>query len=373
VSNLDAIDRLGTVQQFQVEGGSNDIADRGPRIKLIPFNEIKLSTSPRYLISNLIPLNGLVVVWGQPKCGKSFWATDILMHVVLGREYRGLRTQQGAVVYCCFEGQAGMAARIEAFRHSYVIENSRDVPFYLIIVPLDLVADHAELIAAIRAQIGGGNLAAIALDTLNRSLRGSESSDEDMAAYVNAADTLKNTFKCAVLVIHHCGHNDTRPRGHSSLTAAADTQIKIRRDTTDNIIAEVEFAKDGPTGQTVVSRLDVVDLGMDEDGQPITSCVVVPADGVEIARSRKVTGAAGVAFNLLRKAIDEGGEVAPPSPHLPQNTRTIAVSVWRKYCEAGTISKSDAPDAKRKAFVRSCETLQARGLIGIWADKAWIK
>ena len=40
--------------------------------------------------------------------------------------------------------------------------------------------------------------AAIVLDTLNRSLGGSESDDRDMSAYVAAADVLRDKFKCAV-------------------------------------------------------------------------------------------------------------------------------------------------------------------------------
>lgn len=344
-----------------------------PRIKLVPFNEIQLGTAPRHLVSTLIPLTGLAVVWGPPKCGKSFWAFDLLMHVALGWEYRGLKVRPGPVVYCAFEGQSGMAARAEAFRQRFMTEETDDVPFYLVTVPLDLVSDHAELIGAIRAQTGDGKPVAVALDTLNRSLYGSESSDEDMAAYVNAADAVKDAFSCAVVVIHHCGWNDSRPRGHSSLTASCDVQIKVSRDAADNIVAEVEVAKDGPQGQTVVSRLEVVDLGVDDEGQAITSCVVLPADGVEIARGKKVSGAAGIAFDLLRKALDEAGEPAPASPHYPQNTRTLELSQFRKYCDAGTVSTSTEPDAKRKAFVRSCTTLQQRGLIGIWADRVWIK
>ena len=43
-----------------------------------------------------------------------------------------------------------------------------------------LVRDHRALIGAIRAQIGETLPALVAIDTLNRSLAGSESKDEDM-------------------------------------------------------------------------------------------------------------------------------------------------------------------------------------------------
>lgn len=369
MSSLDAIDHLGTVRRFPISGTID--ADHDPRIKLIPFSEIKLNTAASYLVSTLIPL-GLTVVWGEPKCGKTFWVSDVALHIALQREYRGLRVKGGPVVYCAFEGQSGIAKRVEAFRRRQMGGATGQVPFFLVTLRLDLVADYAELIASITSQIGDVMPVAIVLDTLNRSLRGSESKDEDMAAYVNAADAIKDAFACAVIVIHHCGHNTERPRGHSSLIGAADVLIKVRRDAADNIVAEVEFAKDGPSGHSVVSRLDVVDLGEDDDGEPITSCVVVSADGSEIARGRKISGAAGIALGLLKKAVDEAGEFAPPSPHYPPKTRTIEVSLWRKYCDAGTVCESDKPDSKYKTFVRASKTLQQRGIIGVWNDRVWV-
>jgi hypothetical protein len=33
-----------------------------------------------------------------------------------------------------------------------------------------------------------------------------------------------------VVIVHHCGIEGTRPRGHSSLTGAADAQLAVKRD-----------------------------------------------------------------------------------------------------------------------------------------------
>jgi len=44
----------------------------------------------------------------------------------------------------------------------------------------------------------------------NRSIRGSESNDEDMTAYVNAADAIRTAFEGAVIIVHHCGIDGTR-------------------------------------------------------------------------------------------------------------------------------------------------------------------
>ena len=108
----------------------------------MPFNSISLTTDRRYLVKGIIPYPGLSVIWGPPKSGKSFWTLDLAMHVALGREYRGRRVQEGPVVYCCFEGQSGVSARIEAFRQRFLPEEADSVPFYLQPAPMDLIKDH---------------------------------------------------------------------------------------------------------------------------------------------------------------------------------------------------------------------------------------
>lgn len=220
---------------------ANGLHDQEPcsRIRLVPFDQIKLGTEARYLVKGIIPRDGLIVAWGPPKCGKSFWIFDLAMHVALGWQYRDRRVQEGAVVYCAFEGQTGIQARVEAFRQTFPIETDQPVPFYLQPVTLDLVAQHADLIAAIKQQDDTPVL--VVLDTLNRSLRGSENDAKDMAAYIAAADSIREAFSCAVIIVHHCGVDGTRPRGSTALSGAVDAQLAVRRDASDAIIVEVEF------------------------------------------------------------------------------------------------------------------------------------
>src|SRR5262245_64756061 len=115
------------------------------------------------------------------------------MHVALGWQYRDRRVQQGAVVYCAFEGQTGIQARVEAFRQTFPIEIGGPIPFYLQPVTLDLVAHHVELIAAIKQQSETAPVLVV-LDTLNRSLRGSENDAKDMAASIDAAEAIRDAF-----------------------------------------------------------------------------------------------------------------------------------------------------------------------------------
>lgn len=248
-----------------------------PRIKLVPFSKIRLGSERRYLVKGLIPHPGLTVIWGPPKSGKSFWTSDLVLRVALGWEYRGRRVKQGPIVYCCFEGQSGIQARIEAFRQECLGEDAEDVPFYLQPVTMDLVKEHGELIAAMRGLETAP--VAVVLDTLNRSLNGSENSDEDMGAYIRSADAIREAFDCAVLIVHHCGLSGDRPRGHTSLTGAVDAQLSVKNDLNDNVIVTVEYMKDGQSGEVIASRLErVEEVGTDDDGDPISSCIVVPSE-----------------------------------------------------------------------------------------------
>jgi AAA domain len=281
--------KKSTAEIRSLQSGARLDAENEPRIKLIPFDEIKLGTEPRYLVKGVIPREGLTVVWGPPKCGKSFWMYDLSMHVSLGWQYRDRRVQQGAVVYCAFEGQIGIQARVEAFRQTFPIETTEPVPFYLQPMTLDLVRDHAELMAAVRRQLGITAPALVVLDTLNRSLRGSENDSEDMAAYIAAADAIRLTFGCAVVVIHHCGIDGTRPRGSTALTGAVDAQLSVKRDASDRVIVEVE-------------------VGKDQDGEPITSCVIEAVDVAPIlaVSQERLTPNQRTMFRILHAAGPSG-------------------------------------------------------------------
>jgi RecA-family ATPase len=125
---------------------------------------------------------------GPPKCGKSFWTFDLVMHIALHWEYRGRRVHGGPVVYLAFEGASGFGARAEAFRRTHRLPPA--VEFYLVANSAKLVRDHKALIEAIDGQTDDVPPVVVVLDTLNRSIDGSESKDQDMGAYLTAAEAI---------------------------------------------------------------------------------------------------------------------------------------------------------------------------------------
>jgi hypothetical protein len=351
-------------------------ADKAKTFDIIAFAQFPFTTSVAYLVKGLLPRRGLAIIWGPPKCGKSFWTFDLFMHVALGWEYRGRKVVRGPVVYCVLEGAGGFRNRVEAFRQKHFLADYEgEIQFYIMTTPLSLFADHEALIAAIRLKLGPDvTPAAVVIDTLNRSIDGSESSDEDMGNYIKGAAAIEAAFNCLVHIIHHCGHEGSRPRGFSGLLGANDVQISVKRDAGGDIVAEVEFMKDGPEGEQITSRLQVVELGLDEDGEMITSCVIVPADGAVSKKTnqrKKPTGAAKTALEALHYAINECGEVPPASNHIPANVKCVKVEQWRTYAYRIGVCTSDEADSKLKAFQRASEKLIAEKHVSMWGKDVW--
>ena len=256
-----------------------------------------------------------------------------------------------------------------------VVNSAASAPFHMMSSPLSLVADHAALVASIRSQLGDLTPVAVVIDTLNRSLAGSESDDRDMAAYVRAADAIRDAFDCAVIIVHHCGHGGDRPRGHSSLMGSLDVQIGVKRDADENIVATLELSKDGPVGLEMVSRLVPVDVGADEDGDAITSCVIEAVDAPSAAKvkrpSTRLPKGAQIALRALTEALDECGVIPPASSHIPTNVKAVTVNQWRRYAYRMGVSTSDEDRAKRQAFQRASEALLAAKQAAVWDSYAW--
>jgi len=341
-------------------------AKKNCRFKLVPFADLHLGSDPLYLVDELIPIRGLVDVWGKAKCCKSFWAFDLFFHVAVGWEYRDRYVQQGAVVYCAFEGAHGYKKRKEALRRHYNIAEDAHVPLYLMPGQANLIAEHAQLIASISMQLGEVRPVAVVLDTLNKSLFGSENKDVDMGAYVRAAEAIRDAYDCVVVIVHHCGHDDTRPRGHSSLPGAVDAQLAVTR--VENIVTvTVEMMRDGPEETQVVSEVIPVEVGMDRNGKTLTSLVVTPSDaeGSEVGR-RNWSRSLNVFYAATKSALGAHGEpFQPESGVLPVravNQTFVRDRFYLTYAE-GEEDSTKRQNKLRQAFNRALAEAQANGLI----------
>jgi hypothetical protein len=349
------------------------------RFKIVRFKDMRPGAAEQpYLIFELIPAKGLVVVWGPPKCYKSFWLHDAMLHVAKGWEYHDRFVMQGAVVYCAFEGGHGHQKRVEAERRHYGLADDDDPPLYTISGQANLIKDHKLLVSEIRGQLAKGDvLRAVILDTLNRSLDGSESKDVDMAAYTKAAEAVRNAFDCVVIIVHHCGWDPTRPRGHSSLPAAVDAELAVVRE--ENVATiTVKYMRDGPEEIQVVVRSKIVEVGTDASGRPMTSLVMLRQEGTAegddpLPKARKWPPSLRVFRAALAEALlDHGFDYKiPDGPTVrAADLEDVRATFYRTYLVTGDegTDREQLQNSKRKAFGRAVEWAQRGNLIAARVD-----
>ncbi len=245
------------------------------RYRLRTAAEVAALPPVRWLVRGVLPAEGLAAMFGASGSGKTFLALDLAGAVAEGRPWFTYRVNAAPVVYLGLEGEAGLSQRVLAWeRH-----NRRAAPERLRFVvsqPFDMLQaeDVAELAEACRAAGAGGGL--VVVDTLNRAALGvDENSSQDMGRCIAAAADMQRRIGGLVLLIHHAGKDQTKGmRGHSSLHAALDAAIEVRREG-EAREWRVAKAKDGRDAESIAFRLEVVTLGVEPDGAVITSCAVV--------------------------------------------------------------------------------------------------
>jgi AAA domain len=350
---------------------------RAPRSRLVPIAWSELSSLPKRtpLISGLLDAAAMSVVYGASGCGKTFLTLDLAAHVALGWNWRGRKLKQGTVLYIAAEGGLGIEERLTAFRLKHDI-NVADVPLHVIPEPVDLCGSAADSAVLIQRCESLSPVALIVIDTLSRAMAGgNENSPDDMGKFVANCDRLRLATGAHVLVIHHAGKDEGRgARGHSLLKAAADTEIEVAKDDITGIAtAKVAKQRDHRTDEIFAFRLLPFEIGHDDDGVPITSCVVEPEDAATVRRSttsRKLSDRQRLALDALAECMATVGKPAPASLQLPAGILVVPIAAWREELFVRRVLERDAP-SPREDFRRVRNGLQARAIIGVHGDLVW--
>lgn len=329
-SNYDANDYLQ-------EAGAGVLAallerPQAPAMRYELLSDADLCKLPalQWRIKKVLPEKGLVAVFGASGSGKSFAVIDMSQKMAAGHEWFGYKSKPCNVVYCALEGEGGIAGRVAAYRirHGATAQNIR----YLV-QSFSLLerGDITELAQAIQAAGGGAKV--VILDTLNRAAPGADENDsKSMGQIIAAAKELQTHIGGLVILVHHTGKDASKGlRGHSSLHAALDAAIEVRRDG-DRWEWVIAKSKDGEDGASHPFKLDVVELRTDEDGEPITSCVIHP----------------------LEKSAKTFRHPLPPKSG---NQRIVWDTLGEIFRKAGNVKPEGAPDTLSQG--RPCITLDA--------------
>ena len=277
-----------SLSPFEVIPADNDTSSasvKETRYRLSNRNDLMAMPPLEWIVKGVLPSRGLAAVFGPSGSGKTFLLLNLAAAICSGNTWFGFRTHQTPVVYLGLEGGAGLQKRVKAweldnntefpsnFRYlisDFELSNSNDVDGLIEVLPVNSVC---------------------IIDTLNRASPGSdENSSADMGKLLAAAKKIEAQTCGLVILCHHTGKDRRQGlRGHSSLHAAMDAEIELRRDEQkDTRSWRSSKLKDEKDGNSYGFRLLGHYLGSDEDGDAITSCTIEPY--ITVQQKRLPTG-----------------------------------------------------------------------------------
>lgn len=302
----------------------------GRQIPLLRLDALReQSQAVRWLVKHVLPADALGMMFGGSGTFKSFIALDAALHVAHGLPWMGRRTTKGPVLYIAAEGGAGLWARVDAWHRARGLR-SAEIDFRVVPSAVNLGQDAWRVVDA--AQLVSHTPVLVVVDTLSQTYAGEENSAQEVAAYLRELGTrFRQLWHCAVLLIHHSGHAATeRPRGSSAIRANLDFMLGVFRDEKE-MLATVSCAKqkDGDPFSDATFQMRSLELGHDEDGDPITSLVARHLSGQdEVEQAQEVEQRAGrggkrslllslaqngMKYDALRKAFYEDCGLTTPN------------------------------------------------------------
>jgi KaiC/GvpD/RAD55 family RecA-like ATPase len=358
---------------------TNGYGFRTRQLEVIPFEQMCPRLDGRPLVKGFLEQEQISLWVGESGCGKTFLVLDLSLHIAAKLDWFGRKVEQGVVVYVAAEAGRSIINRVAAFKDEFKLED-RIIPFAAVTSSVDLchagVGDVDRLIEEIKEVAQDCSVMLVVIDTVSRALAGgNENAPDDMGAFVKSMDRLRDELQCHVAAVHHFGKETSRGgRGHSLLQCGVDTVIEVDRSAATGIAtAVITKQRDGPTCQQIAFQLREITLGTNQDGDPVTSCVVKPIAASTKAQAKpKLSAAQARALELLKEALARNGQIPPTNAYIPINTSCVSEPLWRDYCYEGMISDTDKLDSKRKAFNRAAEALLVKGYVRKWSDLVWI-
>ena len=285
----------------QSQLANTNLLEPSQRFTLLGINDLAALPPTEHLVKGILPSSGLAAIYGPSGSGKTFLALDLIMAIACQSDWFGHKVKNVPVTYVGLEGKGGISNRIQAWR----IKNPNLTPanFKIILDNFDLMnkANVVELAQAIiDAQMHQG---VIVIDTLNQaSPAADENSSQDMGVIIKYLKLLQESTGGLVLIIHHTGKNTSQGlRGHSSLKAALDANIEVVGG--DKRSWLLEKSKDGEDGKSFGFRLEVQRLGIDSDGEPITSCTVERDHSAIFTKPEPSGKAQKAALKVIKQAL----------------------------------------------------------------------
>lgn len=207
------------------------------------------------LMPDFLPQTGLAVAFGPPKKGgkTNFWLR-LLRRFSQGLPVYGHQTgEPRSVTYIATEASGSLRDRIAALVH---LDGPAPL-FRAIVAPVDIF--HTQDAHELRDALDNDHLTA--WDCLGALMAGVDENGPEMARYSARLMAFARETSSLHLVIHHNSYtNPERPRGSTSLVAAADAIIRHEILSDGSRTATLVEARDMPPGRRLRYRLQPIDL-----------------------------------------------------------------------------------------------------------------
>ena len=322
----------------------------GGRFGPVPIYDLTQREPMGWLIKGVLPKAELGILFGASGSGKTFVALDLAFAIARGNAWRTRRTIKARVVIIAAEGGSGLGKRAQAYaqHHGFDLRGMHDL-HVITAAPNFLDGDDISEVMAEIKHLGEVDL--IIIDTLAQVTPGAnENTSEDMGRALGNINLLHEATGAMNLVVHHAGKDLSKgSRGWSGLKAAADVQIEVLRHENGDREIVIEKMKDGEDGLRWGFKLETVLLGLDDDGDDITSCVAVE---VEIRPAAATDDKKGV---KRRGRLET--HLLEVMTLFPADAVIRAEDLIRKACDTLPPPEPGKRDIRRQSVVRAIQAL----------------
>jgi hypothetical protein len=242
------------------------------------------------VVEGMLHAGSVTLVYGPPKSGKSFLVTDLALSIPAGEpEWMGHKiVKPGPVLYVACEGHSGFWKRTTAaagargwnhatFPKGFILATGRPTLIKADLLGHTYAPDPSSILTALEDCARHGlKPVAIVIDTVFRSIGvGNINLSPDANAYLSCIASLTDRGY-AVALVHHEIKSGGTPAGNVSLIGGSDDIIHVWRESEDSAVRfwQIEMAKDDAETEPRSFTLETVQLGLDLDGQPASSCII---------------------------------------------------------------------------------------------------
>jgi AAA domain len=341
------------------------------------------------LVKKFLAETGAGLISGQWGTAKTFIAIDLSASVMMGTSFAGRAVKRkGGILFIAAEGAAEIPIRLQAVVETKFPAHKGRLPFAWAEQCPSLMEQDAikklELIAkwAVDRMLAEFDvpLVLIIIDTMSAAanFKDENASSEGQQA-MNVLSELSRRTGALVLACDHFGKTpDTGTRGTSAKEASADVVIACLgdKDLAGNVANKriaIRKLRSGTTGEETAFTLRVVDMGVDEDGEPITTCVVdwspvtVPPPR-DAGKGKGWPKSATVFRAALITGIERHGAEQRPFTDGPSVRAVELEKVHEEFDKRYPIDGDDRQkqlSRRRQVFKRSRAEAESRGLIGV--------